>query len=77
MLYLSLVREAFLVPINKGVRMGTNSSKNTFHGTNRGNPEGRGGSTHEPKGPVGSAALGTSSTHPISKTGKQASQGKS
>ena len=58
--------------------MGTNSSKNTFNKIlGKGNPEGRGGSTNPPKGPVGTGALGTSSTHPISSTGKQKNQGKS
>ena len=48
----------------------TNSSKPTFGKVTSGNPEGRGGSTNAPKGPVGSYGLGTKATNPTSRTGK-------
>ena len=46
--------------------MGTNSSKNTFSSSKRGT-----GSTNPARGVQGKIPLGTSSTHPTSKTGKQ------
>lgn len=46
----------------------TNPSTNKFGKVNSGNPEGRGGSTNDPKGKVGSYALGTQPTNPTTKT---------
>lgn len=48
----------------------TNSSTPTFGTVSKGNPEGRGGSTNDPKGATSDRALGTQSTNPTSKTGK-------
>lgn len=47
----------------------TNSATPTFNKVIKGNPEGRGGSTNDPKGKVGSYPLsGSPSTNPNPKT---------